>query len=250
MKVYNDLAVVILAAGKGTRMKSDLAKVLHKVDSKSMVVHVIGSANKIAPENLHVVIGHQADKVKEEINQFFSVSYSIQKQLLGTGDAVKSALPNIKETTKHVLVLSGDVPLIQPDTLNMLVDCHVQTQNKVSVLATIVDNPTGYGRIITNSEGQLICIKEEVDASDEERQIQTINTGIYCFERTVLLDAIQKLKPDNNQAEYYLTDVIEIAKNNDEKIGSVVMEKPDEVMGVNTLEELSRAQQLLQEMGK
>ncbi len=244
--MFKDLAIIILAAGKGTRMKSDLAKVLHKVSDKSMVVHVVEAAAKIAPDNIHVVVGHQAGKVQKEIDQFFNVSYSVQEQLLGTGDAVKAALPGLKSNINHVLVLCGDVPLIEPATLISLLEDHVQQNAKVTVLATNVENPTGYGRIVLNEKGQLLCIREEADASETERQIKNVNTGIYCFDCTLLRTAIKQLQPTNKQAEYYLTDVIEIAQNKHEKITAVTMDDPNQVMGVNTLKDLDRAEQLVQ----
>lgn len=245
MTVFNDLAVIILAAGKGTRMKSDLAKVLHPVAGKSMVNHVIEASSNVSPNHIHVVIGHQADKVRQEIQPFFTVNYAIQTQLLGTGDAVKSALPGLDPSVKDVLVLCGDVPLIQTDTLITLVNGHQSHQADVTVLATQVDHPTGYGRILTDDGGQVICIKEEADATPEEKQVDIINTGIYCFNREFLNAAIPKIVPDNNQAEYYLTDLVEIANRNGQKVVSITMEDPGQVMGVNTLEELERANVLI-----
>lgn len=247
---YNDVAVVILAAGKGTRMKSDKAKVLHKVADKSMVVHVVECALKIAQDNVHVVVGHQAQSVNDEINQYFTVNFSLQEQLLGTGDAVKAAIPALKLEIKDVLVLYGDVPLIKEDTLRNFVDAHKESQSKVTVLATDVDDPTGYGRIILDENDNLICIKEQADANENQQKINKVNTGIYCFNKILLISAINEIKPDNNQAEYYLTDVIEIAQKRNEKIVVITMDDPSQVMGVNTLEELGKAEYLIQHIGK
>lgn len=250
MTVYNDLAVIILAAGKGTRMKSDLAKVLHPVAGKSMVNHVIDVSSQIAPDHIHVVIGHQAEKVKKEIDQFYTVYYAVQKELLGTGDAVKAALPGIGSEIRHVLVLCGDVPLIQTDTLVQFVNGHIQEDAGVTVLSTKVKNPTGYGRIITDDSGQLLCIREEADATEIEKKIDIVNTGIYCFDIDCLSDNIQMIIPDNNQAEYYLTDVVEITKKNKGRIVSILMDDPDQVMGVNTLTELDKANTLFEKYRK
>jgi len=247
---YKDVGVVILAAGKGTRMKSDIAKVLHKVAEKSMIVHVVGCAVKITQDNVHVVVGHQAQKVKNEINKYFRVNFSVQEQLLGTGDALKAAIPGLKPGIKDVLVLCGDVPLIQENTLLALVDGHRKNQAKVSVLATDVENPKGYGRIVRDGQNNILCIKEEADVNETERKIKTINTGIYCFDKNLLLSVIDKLKPDNNQKEYYLTDVVEIAQKRDEKIVVVTMNDPMQVIGVNTLEELAKAEDLIQQLVK
>jgi UDP-N-acetylglucosamine pyrophosphorylase len=247
MNLYDDLAVIILAAGKGTRMKSDIAKVLHKVAGKSMIVHVVGCAFKIARDNVHVVVGHQAEKVKEEVNNYFKVYYAVQEKLLGTGDAVKAALPNLGSGTKNILVLCGDVPLIQQGTLCDLVNGHNESKSKVTVLATDIEDPKGYGRIVLDADNNLICIKEEADANEKEKKINKINTGIYCFDKQALISAINEIRPDNNQSEYYLTDVIEIAKNKNQKIVAVTMNDPRQVIGVNTLEDLDKAEYLIQQ---
>lgn len=250
MTVYNDLAVVILAAGKGTRMKSELAKVLHKVSGKCMVNHVISAASSISPDHIHIVIGHQAELVQKEVLVYHDVHFALQSQLLGTGDAVKAALPGIGKNVNHVLVLCGDVPLIQPLTLTQLVNGHLSEDAKITVLSTIVDNPTGYGRIITDNNGDLVCIREEADASVSEKKVKMVNTGIYCFEKSFLAEAIEQIVPENNQAEYYLTDLVEIAKNKGEKITSITMDDPRQVMGVNTLQELDTANRLIDKVIK
>ncbi len=246
----NDVGVVILAAGKGTRMKSDIAKVLHKVGGKCMIVHVIECARKIARDNVHVVVGHQAHEVKRKINKFFKVKFAMQEQLLGTGDAVKAAIPGLKPSIKDVVVLCGDVPLIQESTLKNMVDGHKKNQAKVSVLATDVDDPKGYGRIVLDEQNNMICIKEEADASETEKKIKKINAGIYCFDKKLLISVIAELKPDNSQKEYYLTDVIEIAQKRHEKILVITMDDPGQVIGVNTFEELEKAEYLIQQRGK
>ena len=246
----NDVGVVILAAGKGTRMKSDIAKVLHKVGGKCMIVHVIECARKIARDNVHVVVGHQAHEVKRKINKFFKVKFAMQEQLLGTGDAVKAAIPGLKPSIKDVVVLCGDVPLIQESTLKNMVDGHKKNQAKVSVLATDVDDPKGYGRIVLDEQNNMICIKEEADASETEKKIKKINAGIYCFDKKLLISVIAELKPDNSQKEYYLTDVIEIAQKRHEKIVVITMDDPGQVIGVNTFEELEKAEYLIQQRGK
>lgn len=247
---YTNMGVVVLAAGKGTRMKSDIAKVLHKVGGKCMILHVIECAIKIAPDNVHVVVGHQANQVKREINKFFKVKFAVQEQLMGTGDAVKAALPGLKSEIREVLVVSGDVPLIQESTLKNLVENHQTTQAKISVLAVDLEDPTGYGRIVQDEDNNMICIKEETDADEHEKKIKKINTGIYCFDKKFLVSAIDEIKPDNNQAEYYLTDIVEIAQKRHEKIGVISMNDPGQVMGVNTIEELEKAEYLIQQRCK
>ena len=243
----DDLAIVILAAGKGTRMKSDIPKVLHKVAGKSMVVHVLDCARKLTQDNIHVVIGHGAQLVKDEVKLYFPVNFVIQKLLLGTGDAVKQALPALAPGIKNVLVLCGDVPLIREDTLRSLLATH-GTSSKLSVLAVNMENPTGYGRIVLDREGEMASIREEADATRAEKQITTINTGIYCFDRFFLEQAIELIRPDNNQAEFYLTDMVEIARSKREKISVCLMADPRQVIGVNSPNELEKVESFIQEI--
>ncbi|SDU14660.1 UDP-N-acetylglucosamine pyrophosphorylase [Desulfobacula phenolica] len=247
---YKDVGIVVLAAGKGTRMNSDIAKVLHKVGAKSMIVHVIECAKKIAAENIYVVIGHQAQLVKDEVNRYFKVNFAFQEQLLGTGDAVKAVIPWLKSGIKDILVLCGDVPLVQENTLRNLVNEHKKKQVKITVLATDIEEPGSYGRIVLDEYNHLLYIKEYADATEIEKKIKKVNTGIYCFDKELLISAINKIKPDNIQVEYYLTDVIGIAKKQNESIQVLTMDDPREVMGVNTLEDLCKVECLIQRLGK
>jgi len=244
----DDLAIVILAAGKGTRMKSDMPKVLHKVAGKSMVVHVIVCAKKLTPDNIHLVVGHRAQLVRDEVEPYFSVNFVTQKQLLGTGDAVKQALPFLASGIKDVLVLCGDVPLIRQNTIEELVTTHRSTQAKLTVLAVDMEDPEGYGRIVLDSSGKMVAIREDSDATILEKQITTINTGIYCFDRCFLEQAIELIRPDNSQAEFYLTDMVEIARSKGEKISVRVMTDPRQVIGVNSPNELEKAEFLIQQI--
>jgi len=244
-KRMDDLAVVILAAGKGTRMKSDIPKVLHKVAGKSMVVHVTSCAMELTQNNIHVVIGHKGKLVKEEVSRYFSVNFVVQEQLLGTGDAVKQTLPFLGPGVKNVLVLCGDVPLIRKETLDALLTTHDSTNSKLTTLAVDLKNPTGYGRIITDQKGNMISIREEADATQKEKQITTINTGIYCFDRSFLEQSIELIRPDNNQAEFYLTDMVEIARSRREKISVRLMTDPRQVIGVNSPGELEKVESLI-----
>lgn len=246
---FDDVGVIILAAGKGTRMKSETAKVLHRVARKTMIVHVVERALEIAPDHVHIVVGHQAESVKDEVNRFYRVRYVCQKQLLGTGDAVKTAIPDLDPGIRDVLVLCGDVPLIKGKTLQELVRTHKKSKSGITVLATKVDDPTGYGRIVLDHHNRLLCIREEGDAGPDEKQIRTINTGIYCFNKDLLCDAISAISPENSQGEYYLTDVVEIAQKKGQKITVVTTLDSNQVMGVNTLEELDRAEHLMQSLG-
>ncbi len=245
----DDLAIIILAAGKGSRMKSDLAKVLHPVGGKSMVVHVVGCAKKVTSA-VHVVVGHQAQQVKEDVNRFHRVSFSLQEQLLGTGDAVKSALPDIAPHIQNVLVLCGDVPLIQKDTLEDLMRVHGESRAKLSVLAVNLANPNGYGRVLLDKSDRLLSIREDRDANEAELKISLVNSGIYCFDKTFLESAIENIGNDNTQAEYYLTDLVEIAVAQGEQTSVLSIQDSAQVEGVNTLGDLARAEALFQAIRK
>ncbi len=239
------LSVIILAAGKGTRMKSDLAKVLHPVAGNPMILHVISCARQVTSDpHIHVVVGHQARKVMQVVNTCCHVNFSFQKALLGTGDAVKCAMPALAHDVKDVVILYGDVPLIQPDIVTDLVSAHRTSHAKVTILAADLDNPSGYGRILQDPQKDVIGIREEADASDAEKKIQRINTGIYCFDRHFLSDSLDRLKPDNHQAEYYLTDVVGIACRKNEKVGVKVLKDSRRVLGVNTLDDLEKTRHL------
>ncbi|MCD4742731.1 MAG: NTP transferase domain-containing protein [Desulfobacteraceae bacterium] len=245
---YVDVAAVILAAGKGTRMKSDLPKVLHKINSKNLIDYVIESAMKVVGDNIHVVVGHQAQKVKDEINKQFNVVYAFQEKMLGTGDAVEVALAGLPTKIQNVLVLNGDVPFVKAKTLLNLINMHKENQNAVTLLTVEVDDPTGYGRILQNADGDVICIKEEVDATFEEKKVKKVNSGIYCFDREFLEYVIPKIEAGNSQEEYYLTDVMEIAINGNKRTGLISADDWREVAGINTLVQLERAKTLLKDI--
>ncbi|MEX1297532.1 MAG: NTP transferase domain-containing protein [Desulfotignum sp.] len=239
------LSVIVLAAGKGSRMGSSLPKVLHKVAGKPMILHVIACARQVVPDDrIYVVVGHQAETVQQTVSGCYQVKFSIQRQLLGTGDAVKCALPVLPPDVRDVVVLYGDVPLIQPEIVADLVSTHRAAHAKVTILAADLKDPTGYGRVLQDSSNRVVAIREEVDASDEEKKIQRINTGIYCFDRRFLSSALNRVTPDNHQAEYYLTDVVSIACTDDKKIAVNVLKHPERTMGVNTLDDLEKTRNL------
>ena len=239
------LSVIVLAAGKGSRMKSDLPKVLHKVAGMPMILHVIACARQVVPdERIHVVVGHQSEMVRQSVESRYQVKFSMQRQLLGTGDAVKCALPGLSRDTREIVVLYGDVPLIEPETVTGLVSFHRTSQAKVTILAADLENPTGYGRILQDSHNRVAAIREEADASDQEKKIQRINTGIYCFDRRFLSGALNRVTPDNCQAEYYLTDVVSVACKDNEKIAVKVLKDSNRIMGVNTLDDLEKTRNM------
>jgi UDP-N-acetylglucosamine diphosphorylase/glucosamine-1-phosphate N-acetyltransferase len=246
--LQEDLAIVILAAGKGTRMKSDIPKVLHKVAGKSMVVHVIEAVRNLTQNNIFLVVGHQAPLVEAEVSPRFLVNYVKQTSLLGTGDAVKQVLPHLPSKVKQVLVLCGDVPLIQAATLTSVLVTHRTDRAKITVLSVNMQDPSRYGRVVLDASGGVMSIREESDATLQEKQIKIINTGIYCFDRTFLEEAIELIRPDNNQAEFYLTDMVEIARSKREKISVRLMKDSRQVMGVNSPYDLERVESLIQEI--
>ncbi|MBF0378315.1 MAG: NTP transferase domain-containing protein [Desulfamplus sp.] len=243
------IAVIILAAGKGTRMKSELPKVLHKINGQSMINLVLSCASSIFDKkNIIVVVGHKSELVKEEINSRFEVFYALQERLIGTGDAVRSAIPFLQSDINHVVILCGDVPLIKRDTILNFAHYHVKNNHDISLLGVTVEQPKGYGRLIFNEHNKLTAICEEADATAEEKKINTVNSGIYCIKKEFLIYALDLIDTDNVQNEYYLTDLVSIASRQKSSIGCFIGNNPSEVIGVNTVEELEKAEQMLNKL--
>ncbi|CAH2215131.1 bifunctional UDP-N-acetylglucosamine diphosphorylase/glucosamine-1-phosphate N-acetyltransferase GlmU [Tepidibacter aestuarii] len=237
-----NLKSIILAAGKGTRMKSKIPKVLHKVCGTEMVNHVINIAVKAGCTENVVILGHEAEMVKDNLKN--NVETAIQEQQLGTGHAVMMAKDHIKEDDK-IVVLCGDTPLIKESTLQRLFDYHKENKCVATVLTTKVDNPTGYGRLIRDDNKDVLKIVEQKDATEEEAKVNEINSGIYCFNGKELKMSLSKISNNNNQGEYYLTDVIEILKNEGHKVGAYEGSTIEELMGVNSRVHLQRAENIL-----
>ena len=233
---------LILAAGQGTRIKSDLPKVLHKVCGKEMVNHVIDTMRKAEIDDINVIIGKGADLVKERTASR-NISYSLQEEQLGTGHAVKCAIDFLKDKKGVVGVFAGDAPLIKPETIKKLFDTHYENNNKATLLSSIVDDPTGYGRIVRDGE-EVLKIVEHKDCTEEELKINEMNAAIYCFDIESLLDSLEKLSNDNKQGEYYLTDVIGILKNEGKKVGALSIDY-EETIGVNSRVQLAEAESIL-----
>jgi UDP-N-acetylglucosamine pyrophosphorylase len=240
------LAVVIMAAGKGTRMKSDLPKVLHPANGRPVVAYVIEKSQTLRPETIVLVIGHQAEKVREATADY-PVSYALQQPQLGTGHAVMQTEPLLKEFDGEVIILSGDAPLFTTATLRNLVDFH-RTKNAVAtVLTAILDDPTGYGRVIRSIDGEeVLKIVEQKDASDEEKAVTEINSGVYVFNARELFSALNGITNQNAQQEYYLTDVFGICFSGGKKVCAFKIDDPNEIRGINTPEQLREAELLLQ----
>jgi len=238
-------AVIILAAGLGKRMKSDMAKVLHNVCGKPMISYVVDMASEVARENIIVVTGYQSDQVRETVRKSAQVGFAYQEKQLGTGHAVRCALSELHEDVENVVILCGDVPLLSVLTVFNFIESHKKQKNQITVLAVEVENPTGYGRMIVNQDGRLVEIVEEADANQDEKKIRIINSGIYCVERKFLEYSIRMLKPDNAQKEYYLTDIIAIGAGENKKIGLFMGNDPDEVVGINCIRDLIEAEKLI-----
>ena len=235
------LEVIILAAGKGTRMHSKLPKVLHKVAGKPMLNHVIDCAKQLSPDVIHVVIGHGAELVKKELDQE-KINWCVQEQQLGTGDAVQRALPNIDDQ-QNVLVLYGDVPLLNSDTLKELIDN--LAKNSLVLLTAKLKDPTGYGRII-RSNNKVQRIVEQKDADNETLKINEINSGILTSRAVSLKSWLSQINDNNAQQEYYLTDCIELAVNENNNVEAMVCKIEEEILGINNKKQLAKVERIYQ----
>ncbi len=238
-------AVVILAAGMGKRMKSGKAKVLHEILGKPMIIYVVETANRIAGNNVVLVIGNQADKVREVVSESAEVIFALQKDQLGTGHAVSCALPYLPDHTQEVVVLCGDVPLLTFETVMRLIKDHVKAKRDISLLAVEIDNPKGYGRVLSDKNGNVSGIVEEADASAEQKRIKTINTGIYCIKKEFLFDSLQKVKSDNIQGEFYLTDIVKIGYREGKVVGVIIGGDGEETIGVNNRHDLMTVENIM-----
>ncbi|ENZ00367.1 bifunctional UDP-N-acetylglucosamine diphosphorylase/glucosamine-1-phosphate N-acetyltransferase GlmU [Clostridium thermobutyricum] len=234
---------LILAAGQGTRIKSDIPKVLHKVCGKEMVNHVIDNMRKASIEDVNVIIGKGAELVKKE-TESRKVSYSLQEEQLGTGHAVKCAAEFLKGKKGTVLIFAGDAPLTKETTIKELIKYHEENNNSATLLSALVEDPTGYGRIIRDENGQVLKIVEHKDCNEEELKVNEMNAAMYCFDIEDLVNALEKISNDNVQGEYYLTDAIGIVKEEGKKVGAVVTDYEDTI-GVNSRAQLAEAEEIL-----
>ncbi len=242
-----ELAVLILAAGKGKRMRNpNMAKVMYEVGGKPMVEHVVDLALKLEPRRTFVIVGWQKDSVIQHLrNTHKLVEFVEQGEQLGTGHAVMQTEEHLKEFSGDVLVLSGDVPLLTESTASALVGYHRTSSAVATILTATLRDPTGYGRIVRNKDGSVKKIVEDKDATNKEKNIKEINTGIYVFQTKELFQGLQQLKPSNAQGEYYLTDVFEFFWSNKLRVSAVKALDAFEVMGINDFEQLQRAQKVL-----
>jgi bifunctional UDP-N-acetylglucosamine pyrophosphorylase / glucosamine-1-phosphate N-acetyltransferase len=239
----DELTVLILAAGKGTRMKSDLPKVLHKVCGRPMLDFVLDKSERLGATRIITVVGYQAEKVIPVVEG--RAEYVLQQPQNGTGHAVMCAAPKFESSAGVLLMLYGDVPLLTEATMRRLLDAHKQEGNKATVLTAILDDPTGYGRIIRDSDGRLDRIVEHKDANEAERAVREINTGICCFMIPELLDVLKEISNDNAQGEYYITDAIGLMRRRGWAVGAVIAADPRETEGINTEDQLARTERLM-----
>ncbi len=238
-----NIFAVILAAGQGTRMKSKLYKVLHPVCGKPMVEHVIDHIGSLDVERIVTVVGHGAELVKETLGD--KSEYVLQAEQLGTAHAVQQAEPILGDLEGTTLVVCGDTPLIRPETMQALFARHEAQNAKATILTAVAENPTGYGRILRDSQGQVAQIVEQKDATPEQQLVKEINTGTYCFDNKALFKALKQVNNNNAQGEYYLPDVIEILQKQGEIVSAYVTDNFDETLGVNDRFALSQAEELM-----
>lgn len=242
------LKAVILAAGKGTRMKSDLPKVVHTIEDKCLVDYVIDAAIGAGAEEICLVVGYKSDIVKEKIAHK-NVTFVMQEEQLGTGHAVKCA-KNFLGNDGQTLILFGDTPLITADTLKRLIEYHKKNQDTVTVLSAMIDNPTGYGRIIRDAWGRFVKSVEHKDATEEELRSHEINSGMYIFETAELKEALEKITPNNAQGEYYLPDTLTIIKDKGLKVDAFALDSEEDITGVNDQKQLADAAWVIRERRK
>ena len=244
---HKPLEVFILAAGLGTRMKSKRAKVLHELGGLPLITHVCRTAQTLEPRGIFVVVGHQAAEVEEVVRTQVGdlARFVLQAQQRGTGDAVEAARDVLENSDSLLLILSGDVPLVRPDTLARLVEHHRATGSDCTILSVRQENPTGYGRVVRDDQNSFVRVVEHKDATMDQRQIREINSGIYCFDTRKLFEALKHIEPANQQGEYYLTDVPEILLSGGARVSVYLHTDSREVSGVNTRADLAEFENLV-----
>jgi len=245
----NSMDVVILAAGKGTRMNSELPKVLHKICGQPLLHHVLDNVEQVFSGPPYVIVGHQAEKVRKAFRDRSAV-FVLQEEQLGTGHAVMQAEPFLSGRDGTVMVLNGDMPLIDPGIIKELAFHHSKTRASATVLTVRMPDPKGYGRIIRDRSGNLERIVEQKDASLGELEIDEINTGTYCFNGRDLFDALHEVRSENAQHEYYLTDVIGILRKKGKKVAAFLIDDHMASLGINTRDQLAEAERIFRQRRK
>ncbi len=236
---------VILAAGKGTRMKSNTPKVLHKIFEKPLLGYVLDNVKNIVSESF-VIVGHHAEEVTNFVEKNYELAKTVlQSPQLGTGHAVSMVCPELENFEGQVIILCGDTPLITEDTLKNFIETHNSLKSDLTVMSTIFDNPTNYGRIIRDKDNSLKCIIEEKDATPEEKSVKEVNAGIYCLNWEKIKPAFSQLTSNNAQGEYYLTDIIAWGKQHNLNVNAYILENSDEIYGINSRSNLATATRIL-----
>ena len=245
-QVQLDVAIV-LAAGAGTRMKSDTPKVMHQIAGRTIIGHVLNEVNSLSPKDLRIVVGHGREVVEPHVKEIApSAKAVIQAEQNGTGHAVQLALADLN-TTGTVLILAGDTPLLRNETLGEFIEAHSKNKNVASVLTAELPDPTGYGRIVRGGDGEIVGIIEERDATEEVKAIDEINTGVYLFDIATLKENVKKLKNNNSQGELYLTDVIAEIKNNGGKAAAILSLDYTETLGINDRTQLAECAAIMRD---
>jgi len=239
MNISEDLSVIVLAAGKGTRMRSEIPKVLHKLLGKPILYYVLSAIKELNPENTFVITGYKREPIIDYIKSNFpEMEIIVQEDQLGTAHAVYMAKDKKKNFAGYTLVLPADTPLITTESLKKLLENTIATESEAGIITASVPDPGGYGRIIKNEKGGIIKIIEDTDATPEKRKIKEVNSSIYCFETEVLFENIGKIGTENKQKEYYLTDIIEMLVKDGRKVSCLKISDYKEVMGINNRQQL------------
>ncbi len=231
---HKDLRICILAAGKGSRMNSELPKVLHEINNKPILHFVLETSESLNPKEIILIVGFKKDMVIKSVNKF-NVSFAYQEQQKGTAHAIMQCEENLIDKSGQTLVLSGDVPFISNNTLKNLIEIHNKNESLGSILSTNIEDPSGYGRIVRDND-KFVKIVEHKDANEKELQIHEINSGIYLFDTKTLVEKINLIKDSNKQNEYYLTDIFEFIDK--DKISTYNTQQTDEINGINTIKQL------------
>jgi bifunctional UDP-N-acetylglucosamine pyrophosphorylase / glucosamine-1-phosphate N-acetyltransferase len=246
MSTSEEIHIVVLAAGQGTRMKSNLPKVLHHIAGRPMIERVLETASAVSPTTTTLIVGHKADVVRTRLGKSQNIGFAIQEPQLGTAHALQQAEPLLAGRSGMLILLSGDVPLLSPDTLKKLVATHRGSGASATVVTATVDRPYGYGRIVRN-RGQITRIVEERDASPTQRQIKEINSGIYAFDLPPLFDALRSIASQNAQGEFYLTDLIAIYRRKKLPVETLLVENAQEIRGINSRSELAEVSRVVRQ---
>ena len=233
-----ELRVIILAAGKGTRMNSDLPKVLHKLQGKALIDYVIDESELLDPKEIILVVGFKKEQVIKHTKNRIHLKYATQVEQLGTGHAVLQTKELLKNKKGHILILYGDVPNIKASTLMPIVDDHISNNRDLTLITAEIDDPSGYGRVIRDKNGNLLKIIEEKDCSDNEKKIKEWNPGIYIFKIKEVFRILNSIKTNNASKEYYLTDAIGLAQQSNMQIKAIKIANSGEVIGINTTDQL------------